>query len=196
MKRRNLIATAIAASMAFTAYAGNASDEMSDDRGAAAEFRGAASDAWIDGKLEATYLINRGLSPFSIDTRVSDGNVVLSGAVKSEAQKQLAEEIAMSLEGVNGVTNKIEVREDAPERESEERTFGDKVEDATIAAKVKSEFLINSKIAGMDINVDVEKGEVTLRGTVDERSEAELAEYIAKNTNGVRSVKNKLTVNS
>jgi len=191
MKARHLVAAAIASSLAFTAIAEESSD---DDRGAFTEYTGAASDAWIDGKLEATYLINRGLSPFNIDTRVTDGKVLLTGAVKSPTQKQLAEEIAMSLEGVLSVNNEIVVREDAPERDGDERTFGDKVEDATLAARLKSEFLINSKIAGTDINVDVENGEVTLRGEVQDRSEAELAEYIAKNTDGVRSVKNKLTV--
>lgn len=197
---KKMTALTIAAAFGMNAHAGDAIESASDDHTATtsmtSEFTGAAKDAWLDGKLEATYMVNRGLSAFDIDTRVNNGEVILTGVVESDAHRQLAEQIAMATDGITAVDNQLTVRTDAPTRNSDEPTFGDKVEDATIAALLKSKLLINGDVSGTDINVDVSNGEATLRGTVETRTEAELAEYLARNTEGVREVHNKLEVSS
>jgi hyperosmotically inducible protein len=71
---------------------------------------------------------------------------------------------------------------------------GDKTADAAITSAVKTKFLGDTQVSGMKIDVDTKDGVVTLTGNV--KSEAEKAEAVrlAKNTTGVKSVVDKLTV--
>ena len=199
---KQLLAASIAAAFAVSAHAGGDQHKSSQsatamDKASAVtqEFTGEAHDAWLDGKLEATYLVNRGLSPFDIETHVSSGEVLLTGAVKNEAQKQLAEEIALSVEGIKSVDNQLAVKEDAKMRDaSEGPSFADQVEDATLTALLKTKLVLESEIKARDINVDVQNRTAMLEGTVANATESELAEYIAKNTEGVRGVENRLEI--
>lgn len=81
------------------------------------EWQGEARDAWIDGKLEASYLINTELNNFDIHTQVDTGHVVLSGNVSNETKKQLAEEIARNLDGVVSVENRLMIVAEAGREE-------------------------------------------------------------------------------
>src|SRR5690606_30297666 len=98
--KKSLIAAAVLAALALPVGAQESRLE---------EWQGQARDAWIDGKLEASYLINSELNNFDIITQVENGNVVLTGKVRSETEKQLAGEIAQNLEGVVGVDNQLTV---------------------------------------------------------------------------------------
>lgn len=68
------------------------------------------------------------------------------------------------------------------------------VSDSAITAAVKSKLLANSSTSGMDIHVETNHGVVTLSGTVSSDAEKELAERIARNTDGVTDVTNNLNV--
>jgi hyperosmotically inducible protein len=155
-------------------------------------------DAWTDARLESAYFFNPHLNNFGITTEVENGNVRLNGTVRSEIDKDLAEEIAKSLDGVVAVENELVVKEEpSPETvvvNSEDREFGQMVTDATITAKVKTKLLANANIAGTEIDVDTENNVVMLTGQVESRVEKQLAEYIARNTSGVLSVNSHLTV--
>lgn len=155
-----------------------------------------ASDQWIDTRLEAAYLFNPHLNNLSIDTEVKNGHVLLSGSVRSDIDRDLAEEIAKSLAGVQSVDNALQV-EEHPQRKmlSEADTdFLQKVKDATTTAQVKTKLIGNSNISAGDIDVDTENSVVRLSGQVGSDSERQLAELIARNTSGVKSVSNQLEV--
>ena len=64
-----------------------------------------------------------------------------------------------------------------------------------MTATVKSKLLWNRHTEGLDINVDSANGMVTLTGNAQSNEAKELAERLAANTDGVRKVSNKLTVN-
>ncbi|HET6724809.1 MAG TPA: BON domain-containing protein [Gammaproteobacteria bacterium] len=68
------------------------------------------------------------------------------------------------------------------------------VSDSAITAAVKSKLLANSSTSGMDIHVETNHGVVTLSGTVSSDAEKDLAERIARNTDGVTDVTNNLNV--
>ena len=163
---------------------------------------GAVKDAWLDGKLETALLFNEHLNSFDIDTDVKNGVAYLNGAVESDIDRDLAGEIAQSIDGVSDVENKLEIdrskaaasRED---KESKDRQgFKQAVSNATLTARVKSELLLNTNTAGLSINVDSRDGRVTLSGAVDSEQEKELAGQIAENASGAKSVDNQLTVES
>src|SRR5690606_462267 len=77
-----------------------------------------------------------------------------------------------------------------------ERSVGERVDDATIVARVKSGLLASSEVEGLDVNVDARNGVVTLSGTADSMAERQSAERIARSADGVRGVDNKIVIKS
>jgi osmotically-inducible protein OsmY len=156
----------------------------------------AGNDAWIDTRLETAYLFNPHLNNFTIKTEVEGGDVSLTGKVRSEIDKDLASEIAKSLDGVSSVDNKLEVVADLAEVEQPDvdRDFLQKVSDATTTTQVKTKLIANENITAKSINVDTRNQVVRLSGEVNSQAQKQLAEYIARNTSSVKSVQNELEV--
>jgi hyperosmotically inducible protein len=71
---------------------------------------------------------------------------------------------------------------------------GNKVEDAWILTKVKSKFVGEDALEGSDINVDVRSGVVILKGTVASEAGRTRAIAIAKGTEGVARVDDRLVI--
>lgn len=158
---------------------------------AANDWKDSAKDAWIDGKAETTLLLNGNLNSFDINTDVQNGNVTLTGKVESEVDKALAEELIENLDGVTGVDNKLTVVSSGKKMDSDS---GSALMDAKIATVVKTRLLFESEVSGTSIDVDAKNGVVTLKGDVDSDAEKDLAVAIAKNTDDVKSVVDKLDV--
>jgi hyperosmotically inducible protein len=166
-----------------------------------AQHEGAAKDAWIDGKLEAVYALNRYLSAFAIDTAVTQGVVQLTGKVSSDIDRDLAGELAKGIEGVVDVHNNLAVMPrtgdaaaTATATAGGERSFGAWIDDATTTASVKSKLLGNPNTEGLQIDVDTRGDVVTLSGEVASAEEKALAEELARNTGDVKDVRNQLVV--
>ncbi len=160
------------------------------------------SDVLQEAKLVTLFAVNRNLSVFDIDTEVKNNVAVLNGAVETDIEKNLAEEIARSVEGIKDVNNNIVVSKakssEAKKRQQQANkgpTWGQKIEDMTTTASIKSKLLTNSNTHGLDVNIDTTSGKVTLKGKVKSDAEKALIEKIAENTNGVVAVTNKLEVN-
>jgi osmotically-inducible protein OsmY len=156
-------------------------------------------DAWIDGKVETAFLVNRHLNNFTIDTDVIDNVVYLSGTVKSEVDSDLAFEIAKGIAGVEKVENKLVVEKDYKAKqqsddEEPKRSLGTWYDDSTTTTVIKSKYLWNGEVDGLDINVDTYEGVVTLQGDAESSAHVNLAVQIAENTQGVRQVVNKIVV--
>jgi hyperosmotically inducible periplasmic protein len=133
------------------------------------EREGASKDAWIDGKLEAVYALNRHLSAFAIDTEVDQGIVVhLTGRVQHDIDRDLAGELAKNVDGVVEVNDDLTIATDArvTRAEGEDRSFGAWIDDATTTASVKSKLMGNPNTQGMQIDVDTRGDVVTLSGEV------------------------------
>jgi len=191
------VATIVPAAIA----AGNDDQSESKMENRSEQAQGAIKDAWLDGKLESALLFNQHLNSFNIDTDVQNGVAYLRGAVESDIDRDLAGQIAESIEGVTDVKNELEVDKTKARAEHDNaaanqanRGFKQAVTNATTTARIKSELLVNSNTAGLAINVDSMGGEVTLSGAVSSEQERALAGQIAANTDGVDSVDNQLTV--
>ncbi len=162
----------------------------------------AVKDAWLDGKLESAFLLNEQLNSFAIDTEVKDRVAYLSGHVESEIDKDLAGEIALSVDGITSVRNELaldpaKVKADRnADSYAERNSFRDTVMNATLTARVKSQLLLNDNTSGLKINVDSNNGDVTLSGKVASEAEKELAGAIADNTDGTATVHNRLIVSA
>jgi osmotically-inducible protein OsmY len=119
-----------------------------------------------------------------INVNSVDGAVVLSGTAESGSHKSLAVDTVAALPGVKSVDDKIEVKGEQPS----------KLSDAWIEAQVKTSLLIHSNVSGFGTDVDVDGGVVTLRGKADSDAEKDLAGQYAKDIDGVKEVRNEMTV--
>jgi osmotically-inducible protein OsmY len=73
-------------------------------------------------------------------------------------------------------------------------SVGDKIDDATLVAKIKSNLLRSPEVEGLDVNVDAKDGVVTLSGTAATQAERSSAERIAKISDGVKRVDNRIVI--
>jgi osmotically-inducible protein OsmY len=71
---------------------------------------------------------------------------------------------------------------------------GQAVEGAALTARVKGRLLTEKGLEHSEINVDSMGSSVVLKGTVQSKAQAELAERVASKTEGVEKVTNKLAV--
>ena len=71
---------------------------------------------------------------------------------------------------------------------------GEVITDAAVTSEVKTKFLAEPGVSGLNINVDTTNGVVTLSGNVKSKAEAEKAVTIARGSKGVKRVVNHLKV--
>lgn len=144
--------------------------------------------AEIDDRIEAaaqdSYVFRTYLKEDSIKPESQDGQVTLTGMVADEKHKSLAQETVANLPGVTGVDNQLKVREDAPDRNT----------DAWVGIQVKTALLFRRNVSGTGTQVDVNNGVVTLRGEADSLAQKDLATEYAKDVEGVKEVRNEMTV--
>ena len=76
----------------------------------------------------------------------------------------------------------------------DQQTTGAYIDDATITSQVKSRMLDNPNVAGTSISVETLNGTVMLSGFAKNNTEKTTAETIARDVNGVKSVKNQIVV--
>ena len=75
-----------------------------------------------------------------------------------------------------------------------QQTAGAYVDDSAITASVKTRMLEDPQVAGTSITVETLNGTVMLSGFAKNQTEKSTAATIARSVDGVRSVKNEITV--
>ena len=183
--RKFVLASAITLALASISGAAIA-DTMSQDLTAARQ----------ESQIWTTYSLSPYLRANDLQVSVNGETATLSGTVEEDVDKDLAKQIALGVSGIENVDNQIKVQADyvSPERTSQERSFGEVVDDATITATVKSKLLWSKNTEGMEMDVDTRMGAVTLNGAAENGASRELAGRMAQNTRGVVSVDNQLVV--
>ena len=144
-----------------------------------------------------------------VNADVDKNTATLTGEVPTEAARSRIVDLAKSGRAGLVVTDKIDVkpleveRKDyTPEMAREARdkakgsgdSIGDNLDDAWIHTKIRTKLLGEGEFPGGSVNVDVKNNVVTLRGHVKSKEDRAKAEDIAKRTDGVKSVKNLLTI--
>lgn len=169
------------------------------------------SDADLESRIKSRLNEDPALraADLSVSANIDQNEVRLSGNVESEALRMKAVEVARSAHAGLVVTDKIDVHprelsraEYTEDRASEERrkakeagdTIGEAAEDAWIHSKIVAKLIGNTTTPERKINVDVENNVVTLRGTVDTAEARTEAERVARETDGVKRVVNRLRV--
>jgi hyperosmotically inducible protein len=78
--------------------------------------------------------------------------------------------------------------------EATANAVGEAVDDATLVARIKSSLLRSPEVEGLDVNVDAKDGVVTLSGTAATQTEKASAERIARTSDGVKKVENRIVI--
>ncbi|QTH63755.1 BON domain-containing protein [Psychrosphaera ytuae] len=156
----------------------------------ASDWKDKSRDAWLDGKAETILLMNTNLNSFDINTDVRKGVVTLTGDVNNEMERELAEELVMTLDGVKSVKNRLVIIDDNRDDNSNDSTLTD----AKVEAVIETRYLLDSEVSALDIDVEAENGVVTLSGMVSSDTEHDLAIAIAENTDDVKRVIDDLQV--
>ena len=74
------------------------------------------------------------------------------------------------------------------------RSTGQTFDDAGTTARVKSKLLADPDVSGMDVKVDTFRGTVQLTGFVDNPEQKQRAEQLARQIDGVQTVRNDIMV--
>ena len=75
-----------------------------------------------------------------------------------------------------------------------QETVGAYIDDATITTQIKSRMIENKSVDAASIKVETLNGTVMLSGFAKNATEKATAETIARDVNGVKSVRNEITV--
>lgn len=182
-----------------------------------------STDPGLTTAVKSKFAADDTVKAYKIDVDTKEGVVTLNGAVDTAAARARAVELARGTDGVRDVVDQMtvtpgvtpttgvddrlqgEAKEEA--READARTdeaqrkagdatdrAGSAVGDAALTTKVKAKFLADDDISGLKIDVDSSNGVVTLTGTVSTAAEKALALKVAKSTEDVKSVVDRIKV--
>jgi hyperosmotically inducible periplasmic protein len=156
-----------------------------------AEVAAENADTWIGRKIKLALLFHSNVNATKTTVEVKDGIVTLSGEASSMAQKELTAEYAKDIDGVKEVKNEMTV---AATPEKVERTAGEKIDDASVSAQVRTALLTHASTSSVRTKVETRNGEVTLTGIARNAAEVSLVTKLVTDIQGVTSVKNQMTV--
>lgn len=149
------------------------------------------SDGWVGTKVKTALLFHRNVRATKTDVNVKDGVVILSGEDSSQAQKELTTEYAKDVEGVKEVKNEMTIAKTAGKPTE---TTGEKIDDASITAQVKSSLMSHRSTSAMKTKVSTTDGVVTVSGIAKNAAEKSLVTKLVTDIDGVGSVINNMTI--
>ena len=76
----------------------------------------------------------------------------------------------------------------------DQSTVGEYVDDTTVTTRVKAKLAENPTVSAMSISVETLKGTVQLSGFAKSAAERNMAGDLARNTSGVKAVKNDIVI--
>lgn len=154
--------------------------------------------SWQKGAIEGAFVFNPYLRGIDVQVRVQSAHAEIAGYVESGVIRALAEQVVLSIHGIDQVINRLVV---APEKFAQNQdipsvdTEGlNRLSNVTITNKVHSQLLANRMTRGIEIDVQTQDRVVTISGLVTSAEERELAYWVVKNTQGVTNVVDQLVV--
>jgi hyperosmotically inducible protein len=144
-------------------------------------------DTTIAARTKAALLADSTTDGLNIDVEVDRDKVQLNGFVDSQTQVDRAGEIARSIPGVVSVENNLKVSDGT-------RRTGEYIDDKVLSASVKAALADDPLAPAAEIDVEVNRGVVSLGGYVDSNAERDAAVAVAKGVKGVQKVINNLEV--
>jgi len=169
----------------------------------------AGTDAQINDRIEHRLARSASLRDDHITVHVKNRVATLSGYVDSSAEKRHAEQLARAAGArrvdddlavsTRGTSGKFDRAKDDAGKATDAakdgvRKTGEVIDDGWITSKVKTQFIGEDLLKHSDINVDTANHVVTLNGTVPSQAARAKAVEIARSTDGVHRVVDRLVI--
>ncbi|QTF10134.1 molecular chaperone OsmY [Brenneria izadpanahii] len=151
---------------------------------------GYMSDSATTAKVKSALLEDKAIESGDISVATTSGVVTLSGFVSSQDVAAHAVQVASKTEGVKSVSDKLQVKDDSTQ------SVGSYADDTLVTSSIKAKLLADDIVPSRKVKVETHEGIVQLTGEVDNQAQSARAESVAKAVNGVKSVKNDLTIKS
>ena len=151
---------------------------------------GYMDDSGITAKAKAALVDDDAIKSTDISVKTHSGVVTLSGFVTSQDQAEKAVAVVQKIEGVKSVSDKLHVRD------SKSSSVKGYAGDAATTSEIKAKLLADDIVPSRNVKGETTDGVVQLSGHVANQAQSDRAESIAKAIEGVKSVKNDLTVKS
>jgi osmotically-inducible protein OsmY len=142
------------------------------------------TDDRIESAAANSYVYKTYLKEDSVKVESESGIVTLTGTVKERFHKSLAADTVEGLPGVKSVNNQLTLKEE---------TTSDNA-DRWLCLKVETALLFHADVNFVKTKVSAENGTVVLRGEASDMAERDLATANARDVEGVKSVKNEMTI--
>jgi hyperosmotically inducible periplasmic protein len=146
--------------------------------------RASDADDQMESSFKNTYVYRTYLHDDAIKIEAKAGVVTLTGTVADEYHKALAQDTVAGMPGVTRVDNQLTTKAEAA---------ADKV-DTWIERKLTLALLFHRHVDASKTTISVTDGVVTLKGEASSMAQKELTTEYAKDIEGVKDVKNEMTV--
>ncbi len=174
---------ALAAWLLAAALAGCAATETRRSAGETVD------DTVLLGRVKTALVSDSRTDGLDMDVGVFRGRVQLNGTADSEEEKQAATEVVESVAGVTGIENNLVVQEQS-------RRVGEYLDDKALEARVSTALARADDVSVLDVEVEANRGVVSLGGFVDTEQEKARAGEIAAGVRYVQRVINNIAVRS
>ena len=144
-------------------------------------------DTALTASIKSSLLADSATDGLSIDVEVNEAKVQLNGFVDSQSQVVRAGEIARSTSGVASVENNLKVT-------AGDRQAGEYLDDNSLAGRVKLALTNDPVVQSLKVDVEVNRGVVSLGGFVDTSEERAAAVAVTQKVDGVVKVVDNLAV--
>lgn len=142
------------------------------------------TDDRIESAAKDSYVFTTHLKNDNINVSSKEGVVTLTGTVLNDTHKSLAKQTVENLPSVKSVDDQLLVKGENPSKNS----------DAWITTKVNTNLMFHRHVSASNTDVSTQNGVVTLKGEAESREQRDLTTEYAKDVDGVKSVKNEMTL--
>jgi len=151
-------------------------------------------DGEVTSSIQAKYFLDPTIKERRVAVDTHAGVVTLSGEVSSEGERAQALLLARSTPGVQRVEDHLTVNVSAEPGPSDTATSTPRLpsDDAAVAGSVKSQFAADPQLNVIDVTV--QEGVAELQGTVSSTAARQKAVDLARNTDGVTQVIDRLKI--
>jgi len=143
-------------------------------------FSTSVSDGIIFAKLNEKFLQQNQVLLTHADVTVNNGEVVLTGRVKTQGDKSLATKLAWEIKGVRSVVNHLKVTETA--------TLKQIGKDNAAVGLFRTKIGLDEEISSLNFSIDVVDGIAYLSGLANNTNEMNKVIYHAENTRFINEV--------
>jgi hyperosmotically inducible protein len=154
----------------------------------------AVEDTAVTGSVKAAFAVHRVFGNRPIEIATDGGVVTLSGDVASTKERDGAQELASSVEGVIGVNNRLRVDAALPDDATDTTTksLGQRLDDAALLTKIRTALHLDREVRKINVDIQVSEGRVMLRGEVPTEAIAEQIRTRVASVGGVESLDDEL----